>query len=48
VRYIGLNPPLYYKLALYYNSAAYQSSYFKDYVKAAKRIAETGGIFTVK
>ena len=48
VRFIGLNPPLYYKLALYYNSSSYQSSFFKDYVKAAKRIAETGGLFTVK
>ena len=48
VRYIGLNPPLYYKLALYYNSSTYQSSYFRDYVKAAKRIAETGGTFAIK
>jgi DNA-binding transcriptional LysR family regulator len=48
VRYIGLNPPLYYKVALYYNSSAYQSNYTKDYIKAAKRLAETGGIFTVK
>ena len=48
VRFIGLNPPLYYKLALYYNSSAYQSAFFKDYVSAAKRIAETGGLFTIK
>ncbi len=48
VRYIGLNPPLYYKLALYYNSSAHQSTYIKDYIRAARRIAETGGTFIIR
>ena len=48
VRYIGLNPPLYYSWGLFYNPAGYQTAYFRDFVKAAMRIAETGGLASIK
>ena len=48
VRYIGLNPPLYYGWGLFFNSSNYQNAYFRDFVKSAKRIAETGGLGSIK
>lgn len=45
VRYIGLDPPLYYKRALYYNKSKYQTAAFRDYVKAVRRLAETNSLF---
>jgi len=48
LRYIGLEPPLYHKWGLYYNKSTYQTAYFRDFVKAAKRIAETGRFGSIK
>ena len=48
VRYIGLEPPLYYNWGMFYNSSNYQTAYFRDFVKAAMRLAETGGLHQIK
>lgn len=48
VRYIGLNPPLYYRWGLFYNAANYQTAYIKDFIKAAVRISEIGGLASIK
>lgn len=45
VRYIGLDPPLYYKRALYYNKSTYQTAAFRDYVRIVRRLAETDSLF---
>lgn len=48
VRYIGLNPPIYYNWGLFYNPASYQASYIKAFIKAAMRISQTGGLASIK
>ena len=45
VRYIGLDPPLYYKRALYYSKNTYQTAAFRDYVKIVRRLVETDSLF---
>ena len=45
VRFIGLNPPLYYKRALYYKKSTYQTAAFRDYVRTVRHLAETDSLF---
>jgi len=44
-RYIALDPPLYYKRALYYSKSAYQTAYSRDYIRHVRRLAETDALF---
>ena len=45
VRYIGMDPPLYYKRALYYSKSTYHTTVFRDYIRVVRRLAETGSLF---
>lgn len=37
--YIGLDPPLYYNVGVYYNKSNYHTSVMKDFIKVAKRLS---------
>ena len=44
-RFIGLDPPLRYKRALYYKRTAYKNMIFRDCIRIVKRLAETNSLF---
>ena len=43
LRYMALDPPLYYHTALYYKKAVYQSSLFRDYLKEIRTVLSRPG-----
>ena len=45
VRFVGLDPPLYYKRGLYYKKSTYQTAAFRDYVKMVRHLVKTDSLF---
>ena len=45
LKYIGLDPPLYYSRGLYYNKSTYQTAVSRDYIRMVRRLAETNSLF---
>ena len=38
--FIGLDPPLYYSTAIYYNKSAYRTRFFQDFLNVAKELVQ--------
>lgn len=45
LKYIGLDPPLYYSRGLYYNKSTYQTTVSRDYIRMVRRLVETNSLF---